>query len=95
MILKRIGPVSLAKISGTLYAFLGVILGGILALISILGLATHPPGAPAAFGLLFGVGAVIWAPLFYGGIGFVGALIMAGLYNWLARVVGGVHLELE
>jgi len=95
MVLKRIGAMSLAKISGTLYAFVGVIAGGIFSLISMLGLATRPAGAPPAFGLFFGVGAVIWIPVIYGGIGFVGALIMAGLYNWMARMVGGIHLELE
>ena len=28
-------------------------------------------------------------------VGLVGALIMAGLYNWMAAMVGGVQLELE
>lgn len=95
MILKRVGAVSLAKVTGTLYAFLGLLIGGVLSLISLAGLAARPEGGPAVIGLFFGAGAVIWIPVVYGLLGFIGALIMAGLYNWLAGMVGGVRLELE
>jgi hypothetical protein len=95
MVLKRLEPFSLAKISGALYVAVGLIIGACFSLISILGLATTPDDAPAHLSLFFGVGAIVWAPLLYGLMGFVGALIMAGLYNWMARMVGGVQLELE
>lgn len=95
MVLKRIGAASLAKIAGTLYLMLGFIIGGIISLVSILGLASKPNDDSAAYGLLFGAGAVILFPVFYGFIGFVAALLMASLYNWLARWLGGVQLELE
>jgi hypothetical protein len=41
------------------------------------------------------VGAVIFLPIFYGIIGFVGGLISALLYNLIARLVGGIELEVE
>lgn len=45
-------------------------------------------------GALFGVGAVVFLPIFYAIIGFLGGLIGAGLYNALAGIVGGVEAEL-
>jgi hypothetical protein len=72
MILKRVGALSLAKISGTLYAFLGVLIGGVFSLMSLVGLAARPQDAPAVFGLLFGAGAVIWVPVCYGPVQLVG-----------------------
>lgn len=30
-----------------------------------------------------------------GGLGFVGSLIGAALYNWLAKMVGGIELDLQ
>ncbi len=46
-------------------------------------------------GLLFGVGAVVVMPIVYGLLGFVSALVGAALYNLVARVTGGIELELE
>lgn len=95
MVLRRIGPLSLARISATIYALMGLILGACFSLVSVLVAAFRPEQAGGPFGVLFGVGAVIWLPLLYGGMGFLGALIMAGLYNWLAGWVGGVTVELQ
>lgn len=59
MVLKRVGAASLAKIAGTLYLMLGFIIGAIVSLVSILGLAAKPNDESAVYGLLFGAGAVI------------------------------------
>jgi hypothetical protein len=45
--------------------------------------------------LLFGAGSVIFLPIFYGILGFVLGLITALLYNLVARLVGGIQIELE
>jgi hypothetical protein len=98
MVLKRIGPLSAAKIAGLLYAIMGLIIGFFVTAVSLLGAAMGGLGdAPQAaiFPLFFGAGAVIFLPLFYGVIGFVAALIGAALYNVLAGMVGGVEIELE
>jgi len=95
MIVKRIGPLSLAKVSGVLYAIMGLIIGCVLAFVSLLG-AAAAPGAEAPFaGMLFGVGAVFFLPIFYGVLGFLGSLLMAALYNVAARFAGGIELQLE
>ncbi len=95
MILRRIGPLSLAKISGVLYALIGFVVGCFLALFSLLGgLASQEAGGPF-YGLFFGAGALIFMPIFYGGLGFLGSLVLAALYNLVAGWVGGVELSLE
>jgi hypothetical protein len=98
MVLKSVGVMSCAKIGGTLYGLMGILLGGIFALISTLGLAlgqNSSSGAPAWLGAFFGVGSIILFPIVYGIMGFIGGLITAVLYNLLAGFVGGIEMELQ
>src|SRR5262245_14742393 len=98
MVLKSVGVMSCGKIAGTLYGLMGILIGGIFALISTLGLAFGPGAsnhAPPWLGAIFGVGAVVLFPIFYGIMGFIGGLITALLYNLLAGVVGGIEVELQ
>jgi hypothetical protein len=98
MVITRVGPLSVAKIAGVLYAIVGLIFGAFLSLIGLAGmaggLANDSPGG-AAFGALFGVGAIIALPIFYGCLGFVMTLIMAALFNLGARLTGGVELDVR
>ena len=93
MVLKRVGAMSVARISGVLYAIIGLFIGGCVSLLAMAGMAGRQDNP--FMGLLFGVGAIIVLPIFYGLLGFIGALITAGLYNILAGAVGGVQLDLE
>jgi hypothetical protein len=95
MVINRIGPFSLAKIGGTLYAILGLILGCILSLIAMAGGFAAQTSRAAGFGAMVGVGAIIFLPILYGCIGFVGMLIGAALYNLVAGLVGGVELDVQ
>ncbi len=101
MTLQRIGAFSCAKLMGALYALLGLIIGIFFSLFGLLGAAAGLSGggedaaAGALFGALFGVGAIILMPVIYGLMGFVGGLIMAWLYNLVARLTGGIELELS
>ena len=65
MVINRIAPLSLAKISGTLYAALGLIFGAIISLISMAGAFGGAGGGNGnpMFGALFGVGAIILLPI--------------------------------
>ena len=98
MVLKGVGVFSVAKIWGLSYTAVGFLIGLIFSLFALVGAAAgslqNSPGG-AAFGLLFGVGAVVVLPLVYGLFGFVGGLILGGLYNVLAKFVGGIELHLE
>lgn len=97
MVVRRIGVLSLAKIMGAIYAGFGLIAGAIFALFSIFGAAIGAAAAGSSeplVGVLFGVGAVIFMPLFYGLMGFVGGIFSAALYNLVAGSLGGLELEL-
>ena len=53
-------------------------------------------GAEAALtSMIFGVGAVIILPLFYGILGGIFAALGAMLYNLIARFFGGIRIDLE
>jgi hypothetical protein len=98
VLIKRVQPMSLGKILGVLYAVIGLFIGLIFSLVSIafpgFGSAPQQQEFPG-WSLLFGVGAVVLLPLFYGALGFVGGLISAALYNGLSQFVGGVVIEVE
>jgi hypothetical protein len=95
MILKRVGPLSCAKVSGTLYAVLGLIIGACVSLLSLVGGMFSDAFRGAGIGALFGVGSIVLFPIFYGIIGFLAALIGAWIYNVVAGWVGGVEVDLQ
>ncbi|MDA1314872.1 MAG: hypothetical protein O2968_16180 [Acidobacteria bacterium] len=104
MILKRIGVLSLARMLGGLYATIGLIVGVIFSLASMLGALGGLAAATGAntdeaagalmalIPLLFGVGAIVFFPLFYGLMGFVGGALAAFFFNLLAGVFGGIEM---
>jgi hypothetical protein len=94
MIVRRVGPLSFAKITGVLYGLLGFLFGAIFSVIS---LVSHAFAAKDAgpMGLVFGAGAVVALPIFYGVMGFVTSHIGAALYNVIAGWVGGIELDVQ
>ncbi|MEK6937362.1 MAG: hypothetical protein AABW58_04805 [Nanoarchaeota archaeon] len=92
MILKKIGVMSLAKVYGSLMAVTGFLLGLFLALFSIL--IPNVSGTGSFYGPM-GVWAVIWLPIFYGLLGFVAGAFSAGVYNLIAKRVGGLELDFD
>jgi hypothetical protein len=98
MILRRVGIFSLVKMSGILYACMGLIFGAILTIFSLvggaLGMASGNDPAAGFLGLLFGVGAIIILPIFYGVLGAVAGAIGGAIYNLVAGIAGGIELEL-
>jgi hypothetical protein len=97
MQLKRIGPLSLARLAAGLYAAIGLVIGVVIALAALVGagFAQAAGDANPIIGLIFGVGAVVFLPLIYGTLGALVALVVASLYNLLAGWLGGVELTLE
>ena len=97
MIIRRVSPMSCAKVAGVLYALVGLIFGaGISLFFMLLGSAvdTAEMRGPLA-GLIFGVGAVVVLPIVYGLMGFVTVAVAAVLYNLVAGIVGGVELDVD
>ena len=95
MVIKRIAPLSLARVAGTLYAVMGLFFGCIVSLIAMAGGFGPQTSQNPALSAMLGVGAIFILPIFYGGIGFVGTLIAAWLYNILAGLVGGIELDVQ
>jgi hypothetical protein len=96
MIVKRLAPLSFAKIAGVLYALMGLLVGGLFSAASILGGVMGAGDGDSPFGgMIFGVGAIVVLPIFYGVLGFVTTLIGAVLYNAIASVIGGVEIDVQ
>jgi hypothetical protein len=96
MLVTRIRPLSLARVTTVIYAAIGLFIGAIFAVMSLVGAAvgfTSPGHGEPWFGALFGVGALVAAPIFYGVLGFLGGLFTALVYNLTARALGGVELD--
>jgi hypothetical protein len=95
---RRIGVLSLGKVMGSIYATLGLVIGAIFSVFalfgSVIGSIASDSGEPL-LGILFGVGAIVIFPIFYGLIAFVMGMIIAAIYNFAARFTGGLELELE
>ena len=95
MTITRVGPLSVAKIAGLLGIVIGLIAGGFFSLFALAGAAVGAGRGDdgAMFGALFGVGAIILFPIFYGCAAFVMTLIQAALFNLAVGIVGGVEIE--
>ena len=95
MIVKRVGPLSCAKLSGTLYALIGLLIGGVFSMVAMAGGAASDNSFSRGIGAAIGVGAIVLFPIIYGLMGFVATLIGAWLYNVVASIVGGIELEVQ
>ncbi len=93
MILKRIAPGSAFKVGGAIYAAIGLIVGVIVASVSLLGTSFVGAAVKSArfAGLFFGVGAIVFFPIFYGLLGAVMAALMAWVYNSVVGLTGGLR----
>jgi hypothetical protein len=87
--LKAIDPMSLGKMLAVIYAVMGFIVGLFSAAFAPFMAMWNPVGA-AALGLL----AIIIFPILFAIIGFVMGIIVAFIYNVIAKKFGGVKLDL-
>jgi hypothetical protein len=90
--IKHIGPLQL----GVTLAVLNAILGLLVAPIIILSISLAPNAhrqLPPIFGI--GMGLVIAVPIFYGVGGFMLGLISGAVYNLVAKMTGGIEVEVE
>jgi hypothetical protein len=95
-VLKSVGIMSVAKITGLLYGGLGLLFAPFFVLFAVIGSFAGEDKTPfAGMTVVVGIVFAIMMPLFYGGMGFVMGAIGALLYNVLSKWVGGFELELE
>ena len=91
MVIRRVGPLSCAKLAGLLYLILGFIIGACFSLFAMAG--SFAGGADGFFPMFMGAGAIVILPIFYGAFGFIGTLIMASLFNLVAGITGGIEVD--
>jgi hypothetical protein len=97
MKIRHVGPLSVGKILGVIYAGMGLLIGLFFAMISMVGAAAaaQQQGFAAGFPpVALGIAAIFFAPLFYGVLGFLGGLLTATLYNIAAGFIGGIEIDL-
>jgi len=87
--LKAIDPMSLGKMLAVIWAVMGFLMGLIGAAFSPFMAMWSPVGA-AALGLL----AIIVLPIVFAIVGFISGIIVAFIYNVVAKKFGGVMLDL-
>jgi hypothetical protein len=99
-VIKRISPGSAFKVGLVVYAFLGLLIGVVVACFSLIAgsvgrLQSGGLVGPAALGMGFGLASILIFPILYGLIGGIVATIVAALYNLAAGWVGGLRIDLE
>lgn len=100
MVIRSVNVLSAAKVSGALYGAMGLAFGAIFSLVSIPGIVFGSMAAENApisgfFGIVIGVGAIVFLPIIYGGMGFVMGAFSAWIYNWIASNFGGLEVQIE
>lgn len=97
MLLKRVGPASLAKFMGVFYGLTGLIIGAFITLGMVVGIGSRisDPETPAILTPLFGVAAVVALPIFYGVLGLVFGFVAGWIFNFTMKLTGGLEIVLE
>ena len=98
MVIRRVSPMSAAKVSGALGVLIGLVIGACISLIALvaggaMAVASDDGGLGAAPGMLFGAGAIIVLPIFYGVFMFIVGAVQAAFYNFAAKWTGGLEVD--
>jgi hypothetical protein len=101
MVIKRIAPLSAARIAALIYALIGLAFALLVWIISLVGLSysglSNSPFLPFAPGMVVAGGAVavVVLPIVNGAVCFLMTLIGAWLYNLVAGFAGGLSVEVQ
>ena len=96
---RRIAPLQLGKMMGVIYGLMGLIflpfffLAGLVGAFAQHAASDNSGAAAAATGIMLGFG--LFMPVMYAVFGFVFGIISAALYNFVARWIGGIEVEIE
>ncbi len=95
MRLKHVGVFSWGLVSCIWYVGLGLIVGGFISLMTLLGFAFNTGDETGFLGMIFGIGAIFFAPLILSFFGFIGGIITAFIYNLYAKWTGGIEMTFD
>jgi hypothetical protein len=93
--LKSVSPLKAGIVLGTLYAVLTLFMMLIFVPFVLIGAVSSSDslGIPGTIGT--GIGLLIFAPVLYGIMGFIGGVICAAVYNLIAKITGGLVVTVE
>ena len=95
---KRIVSISVLQSGlgvGGLYGFLALFFSVFLVIFGLIAMVVGAGSNEAAAALGGGVGMIVFAviiPFLYGAMGFVAGVIMAAIYNLIAKFTGGIEM---
>ena len=92
MVIRRVGALSCARVAGVLHLIMGFVFGAFVSLFASGGAMAGQQVWPLG-GMLFGTGAIVVLPIFYGLLGFVMTLIGATLFNLIVGITGGIEVD--
>lgn len=97
MVIRSVGVLSVAKMYGAIAAAMGMLFGAFIAVFSMAGagMGLVAVGQDGLLASMFGVGAIVALPIFYGCMGFVAGAVGAVFYNAFAGMVGGVEIQTD
>jgi hypothetical protein len=97
LIVKHIGVWSAARIYAIISAGIGLFIGLCIALLSLIGGAAAAANSdmPSWVMPIFGVGSIVVFPILYGVMGLIGGAIGAALFNFGARLGGGLQIDVQ
>lgn len=95
--ITKIAPLQLGKIAGAVYALMSLIFIPVVVIIAVIAVFfDRSEGAPSpAITIVFALGAMVVAPIFYGAMGFISGVVVAWGYNLIAKWIGGIQIELS
>jgi Transmembrane domain of unknown function (DUF3566) len=97
--LQSVGPVSCAKVLAVLYGAVGLLMGAIFFLAfsvaGIFGSSSQISENAGPLRFVLGAGSIVFFPICYAILGAIGGLIVAWLYNVIAKYTGGIEIELR
>lgn len=86
--IKEIDVMSLAKVSALMGAIVGFLFGMLLAIGATI------PGMPTVVERALGIAAIVVSPIVYGILWFIWGIVVAIVYNFVAKRIGGVKIKI-
>lgn len=95
--IRSVDPLQYAFVLGVLEALLGLVIGVIFWLTFATTARSIPNAGASGLGFMMAAGPllIVMAPIFYGILGFIVGLIVAVIYNIVAKWTGGIQMTLE
>lgn len=94
-VIRSVGILSAGKVMGCIQALVGLIAGAFFSLFALAGAALGGGQNAGVGAVVFGAGAIILIPMFYGVLGFITGIIGGALYNAVAGFAGGLEIRMD